>query len=173
MVYLCLNKVLCKHLSKSTWRPKYYWQYTWNFLDKTWKNHGNIMEFCQSGNVGTLYLFCCVFRKALCQWYGEFWARSKVLLLYWIEVFRTVCSIRIICAIYETKSETVTFIFAKNNSVLTQCKLRSMYAIRLCQFLYRVIKLYFPIFKPIYVTKRDNPQGIKLLLPLHLLYNSL
>ena len=23
---------------------------------KTWKNHGNIMEFCQSGKVGTLFL---------------------------------------------------------------------------------------------------------------------
>ena len=34
---------------------------------KTWKNHGNIMEFCQSGKVGTLrtlisnkILFCAV-----------------------------------------------------------------------------------------------------------------
>ena len=45
-----------KHLSKSNWRPKYYWKYTWNFLEKTWKNHGNIMEFCQSGNVGTLFI---------------------------------------------------------------------------------------------------------------------
>ena len=25
-----------------------------NLLQKTWKNHGNIMEFCQSGKVGTL-----------------------------------------------------------------------------------------------------------------------
>ena len=27
---------------------------TWKFTKKTWKNHGNIMEFCQSGKVGTL-----------------------------------------------------------------------------------------------------------------------
>ena len=25
-----------------------------NLLKKTWKNHGNIMEFCQSEKVGTL-----------------------------------------------------------------------------------------------------------------------
>ena len=54
MVHLCLDEASCKPLSKSNWRPKYYWKYTWNFLEKTWKNHGNIMEFCQSGNVGTL-----------------------------------------------------------------------------------------------------------------------
>ena len=27
-----------------------------NLLKKTWKNHGNIMEFCQSEKVGTLNL---------------------------------------------------------------------------------------------------------------------
>ena len=27
-----------------------------NLLKKTWKNHGNIMEFCQSKKVGTLTL---------------------------------------------------------------------------------------------------------------------
>ena len=27
---------------------------TWKFTLKTWKNHGNIMEFCQSEKVGTL-----------------------------------------------------------------------------------------------------------------------
>ena len=26
----------------------------WKFTKKTWKNHGNIMEFCQSEKVGTL-----------------------------------------------------------------------------------------------------------------------
>ena len=26
-----------------------------NLLKKTWKNHGNIMEFCQSEKVGTLH----------------------------------------------------------------------------------------------------------------------
>ena len=26
----------------------------WKFTKKTWKNHGNIMEFCQSKKVGTL-----------------------------------------------------------------------------------------------------------------------
>ena len=29
---------------------------TWKFTLKTWKNHGNIMEFCQSEKVGTLVL---------------------------------------------------------------------------------------------------------------------
>ena len=29
-----------------------------NLLKKTWKNHGNIIEFCQSEKVGTLY---CLF----------------------------------------------------------------------------------------------------------------
>ena len=29
---------------------------TWKFTKKTWKNHGNMMEFCQSEKVGTLYL---------------------------------------------------------------------------------------------------------------------
>ena len=33
---------------------KIFRKYTWNFSGKTWKYHGNIMEFCQSGNVGTL-----------------------------------------------------------------------------------------------------------------------
>ena len=28
---------------------------TWKFTLKTWKNHGNIMEFCQSEKVGTLF----------------------------------------------------------------------------------------------------------------------
>ena len=27
-----------------------------NLLKKTWENHGNIMEFCQSEKVGTLVL---------------------------------------------------------------------------------------------------------------------
>ena len=34
---------------------------TWKYLEiyqKTWKNHGNIMEFCQSEKVGTLYQIC-------------------------------------------------------------------------------------------------------------------
>ena len=29
-----------------------------NLLKKTWKNHGNIMEFCQSEKVGTLICDC-------------------------------------------------------------------------------------------------------------------
>ena len=29
-----------------------------NLLKKTWKNHGNIMEFCQFKKVGTLQLTC-------------------------------------------------------------------------------------------------------------------
>ena len=29
-----------------------------NLLKKTWKNHGNIMKFCQSEKVGTLRTSC-------------------------------------------------------------------------------------------------------------------
>ena len=34
-----------------------------NLLKKTWKNHGNIMEFCRSEKVGTLYM--CIVSVAL------------------------------------------------------------------------------------------------------------
>ena len=39
MVHLCLDEALCKHLSKSNLRPKYYWKYGWNFLEIPGKNH--------------------------------------------------------------------------------------------------------------------------------------
>ena len=49
-----LNKVVHLYL-------KYLGNYTLKIMEKipgnlpkTWKNHGNIMEFCQSGKVGTL-----------------------------------------------------------------------------------------------------------------------
>ena len=32
----------------------------WKFTLKTWKNHGNIMEFRQSEKVGTLWFMKCV-----------------------------------------------------------------------------------------------------------------
>ena len=54
MVHLFLDEASCKHLSKSNWRPKYYWKYLWNFVVKTWKSHGNFMECCQSGKVRIL-----------------------------------------------------------------------------------------------------------------------
>ena len=41
-----------------------------NSLKKTWKNHGNIMEFCQSEKVGTLLIIVypliqCYVEKAI------------------------------------------------------------------------------------------------------------
>ena len=36
-----------------------------NLLLKTWKNHGNIMEFCQSEKVGTLKISCTELCKAV------------------------------------------------------------------------------------------------------------
>ena len=41
---------------KTTWKLyfKNNFKNTWKFTKKTWKNHGNIMEFCQSEKVGTL-----------------------------------------------------------------------------------------------------------------------
>ena len=51
-----LNKV-CIFIFKTTWKSyfKNNEKNTWKFTKKTWKYHGNIMEFCQSEKVGTLY----------------------------------------------------------------------------------------------------------------------
>ena len=51
--HLCLDEALCKHLPKviRDLLLEIYLEFSWK---KTWKNHENIMEFCQSGNVGTL-----------------------------------------------------------------------------------------------------------------------
>ena len=38
-------------VSPEMWEPKYYWKYTWNFLEKTWKYHG-ILSVQKCGNPG-------------------------------------------------------------------------------------------------------------------------
>ena len=59
---------------KTTWKSyfKNNEKNTWKFTKKTWKNHGNIMEFCQSEKVGTL----CMKMKKI----GPRGCKSKILL---------------------------------------------------------------------------------------------
>ena len=53
MVHLCLDEALCKH-------PKVIGGlHIGNIPVIFWKKYGNIMEFCQSGNLGTLPLTQC------------------------------------------------------------------------------------------------------------------
>ena len=52
MLYFVQVKLLCKHIDPKVigGHIKIFRKYTWNFFEKP----GNIIKFCQSGNVGTL-----------------------------------------------------------------------------------------------------------------------
>ena len=52
---------------KTTWKSyfKNIEKISWKFTKKTWKNHGKIMEFCQSEKVGILNKFAYLYSKPL------------------------------------------------------------------------------------------------------------
>ena len=51
--YMLTRSQQGSHIYWKTWKDIVHLERSWNFA-KNNKNHGNIMEFCQSGNVGTL-----------------------------------------------------------------------------------------------------------------------
>ena len=58
-INFCSNETqeICIFIFKTVWKLyfKNNEKIPGNLLKNTWKNHGNIMEFCQSGKVGTLF----------------------------------------------------------------------------------------------------------------------
>ena len=56
-LFKCNSISLHIYIFKTTWKSYFknnFKKKPGNLLKKTWKNHGNIMEFCQSEKVGTL-----------------------------------------------------------------------------------------------------------------------